>query len=39
MHFGWTGGVRYALRLCITMSLLTAAFQWFMFESETGGAE
>jgi len=31
-HFGWTDGVRYALALCITMSLLTAAFQWFMFE-------
>ena len=29
---GWTDGVRYALLLCITMSLLTAAFQWFMFE-------
>jgi MFS family permease len=32
MHFGWTDGVRYALGLCITMSLLTAAFQWFMFD-------
>jgi MFS family permease len=36
MHFGWTDGVRYALALCITMSLLTAAFQWFMFEPEVG---
>ncbi len=35
-HFGWTDGVRYALALCITMSLLTAAFQWFMFEPEVG---
>jgi MFS family permease len=35
-RFGWTDGVRYALLLCITMSLLTAAFQWFMFESEVG---
>jgi MFS family permease len=33
-RFGWTAGVRYALLLCITMSLLTAAFQWFMFEPE-----
>jgi MFS family permease len=38
-RFGWTDGVRYALALCITMSLLTAAFQWFMFEPETGGAD
>jgi MFS family permease len=36
-RFGWTDGVRYALTLCITMSLLTAAFQWFMFEPDTGG--
>jgi MFS family permease len=35
-HYGWTDGVRYALLLCITMSLLTAAFQWFMFESSAG---
>ncbi|MDR3457860.1 MAG: MFS transporter [Verrucomicrobiae bacterium] len=33
-RFGWTDGVRYALLLCITMSLLTAAFQWVMFEPE-----
>jgi MFS family permease len=33
-HFGWTDGVRYALALCIVMSLLTAAFQWFMFEPD-----
>jgi MFS family permease len=38
-RFGWTDGVRYALLLCITMSLLTAAFQWFMFEPETGRAD
>jgi MFS family permease len=37
-RFGWTDGVRYALTLCITMSLLTAAFQWFMFEPDTGGS-
>jgi MFS family permease len=33
-RFGWTDGVRYALALCIAMSLLTLAFQWFMFESD-----
>jgi MFS family permease len=33
-RFGWTDGVRYALVLCITMSLLTVAFQWFMFEPD-----
>ena len=38
-RFGWTDGVRYALLLCIGMSLLTAAFQWFMFEPEVGGAD
>ena len=31
-RFGWTDGVRYALALCIAMSLLTLAFQWFMLE-------
>jgi MFS family permease len=35
-RFGWTDGVRYALALCIAMSLLTLAFQWFMFESSVG---
>jgi MFS family permease len=34
-RYGWTDGVRYALLLCIGMSLLTAAFQWFMY-SGTG---
>src|SRR5476649_130396 len=29
-RFGWTDGVRYALALCIVMSLLTLAFQWFI---------
>src|SRR5450432_3182955 len=33
-RFGWTDGVRYALTLCIAMSLLTLAFQWFMFEPD-----
>jgi MFS family permease len=35
-RYGWTDGVRYALALCIGMSLLTLAFQWFMFEPEVG---
>jgi MFS family permease len=35
-RFGWTDGVRYALALCIAMSLLTMAFQWFMFEDDSG---
>ena len=35
-RYGWTDGVRYALALCIAMSLLTLAFQWFMFESSAG---
>lgn len=34
-RYGWTDGVRYALWLCIGMSLLTAAFQWFLFEPDT----
>jgi MFS family permease len=38
-RFGWTDGVRYALLLCIGMSLLTAAFQWFIFEPDAGGAD
>jgi len=33
-RFGWRDGVRYALALCITMSLLTAPFQRLMFESD-----
>ena len=38
-RYGWTDGVKYALALCIVMSLLTAAFQWFMFEPEPGRAD
>lgn len=40
-RFGWVDGVRYALLLCIGLSLLTAAFQWFMFEpaAKTGAAK
>ncbi len=33
-RYGWTDGVHYALALCIVMSLLTLAFQWFMFEPD-----
>jgi MFS family permease len=33
-RYGWTEGVRYALALCIAMSLLTLVFQWFI--SSTG---
>lgn len=33
-RYGWVEGVRYALLLCIALSLLTAAFQWFMFEPD-----
>jgi MFS family permease len=36
-HFGWTQGVQYALLLCIALTLLTMAFQWFMFEPGKGG--
>jgi len=36
-RYGWTDGVRYALALCIAMSLLTLAFQWFMFEPDNSG--
>ena len=34
-RYGWMNGVRYALALCIAMSLLTLAFQWFMFEDDS----
>jgi len=35
-RFGWTRGVQYALLLCILLTLLTMAFQWFMFEPGQG---
>src|SRR5208282_533126 len=35
-RFGWNDGVRYALLLCITMSLMTLVFQWSIFESSAG---
>jgi MFS family permease len=31
-RFGWDRGVQYALMLCMVLTLLTMAFQWFMFE-------
>jgi MFS family permease len=31
-RFSWTSGVHYALLLCLLLSVLTMAFQWFMFE-------
>jgi MFS family permease len=34
-RYGWTDGVRYALMLCIAMSLFTAAFQWFLFDDDS----
>jgi len=37
-RYGWTDGVKCALALCIVMSLLTAVFQWFMFEPEVGSS-
>ncbi len=36
-RYGWTQGVQLALAGCITLSALTAVFQWFMAEPE--GAE
>jgi MFS family permease len=31
-RFGWTAGIKCALLGCILLSLLTMAFQWFIFE-------
>jgi MFS family permease len=31
-RFGWARGVQYALLLCMALTLLTVAFQWFMFD-------
>jgi len=38
-RYGWADGVRYALALCIIMSLLTVAFQWFMFEDDSATSQ
>ena len=35
-RLGWTHGVQYALLLCILLTLLTMAFQWFMFDPAKG---
>jgi MFS family permease len=35
---GWGRGVQYALLVCILLSLLTIAFQWFMLEPDKGEA-
>jgi MFS family permease len=37
-QFGWGRGVQLALLGCIGLSLLTAAFQWFMVEPAVNGA-
>src|SRR5712664_3304983 len=33
-RFGWSAGIEYALLGCILLSLLTMAFQWFIFERD-----
>ena len=33
-RFGWTQGLKYALLLCIGLSLLTMLFQWLLFDSD-----
>ena len=33
-RFGWTEGVKYALTLCIALSLITIVFQWCMVEPD-----
>jgi MFS family permease len=35
-RFGWAQGVQFALLLCLLMSLVTMAFQWFMLEPGKG---
>jgi MFS family permease len=37
-RFGWTQGVDYALLLCLVLSLMTMAFQWFIVEPGAGDA-
>lgn len=36
-RYGWTDGVRYALLLCLSLGVLTSAFQWFMLEAAPAG--
>ncbi|MHB8520865.1 MAG: MFS transporter [Limisphaerales bacterium] len=33
-RYGWAEGVKYALAVCIAVSLLTAVCQWFLFEPD-----
>ncbi|MDB6015604.1 MAG: hypothetical protein JWR19_93 [Pedosphaera sp.] len=37
-HYGWEQGVKFALCGCITLSLATALFQWFMVEPKASMA-
>jgi MFS family permease len=37
-RFGWRQGVNYALLLCLALSLMTIAFQWFIVEPGAGHA-
>lgn len=39
IRFGWGPGVKIALQLCIVMSLLTMAFQWFLFDPDEKSAQ
>ena len=34
-HFGWRPGIRWALVICLVVTVLTALVQWFMLESPT----
>lgn len=36
VHYGWLAGLRHALICCVLLNVLTAAFQWFMFEPDEG---
>src|SRR2546425_9500775 len=33
-RFGWTQGIEYALLICLLLTVLTLAFQWFLMEPE-----
>lgn len=34
-HFGWREGIRFALLICIALSVATAVFQWFLADAAT----
>src|SRR5438309_7646851 len=38
-RFDWTQGVRYALLVCLALSFMTMAFQWFISEPGVDGKE